>query len=86
MITQIDNTQRKFVIQAIGWSSENYVCNMADIVKCAGQFEISQPYTISHLWNGKLQKLTTKKVIELLEANQLDSSYFKKSDKRLLPQ
>lgn len=79
MKTTIDNNQRVFLLQATGWSSAHFFCNMADIVTCAGQFEKNQPYTISHFWNGQPKKLTTKKVIELLEANQLDASFFKKA-------
>lgn len=77
MTTTIDNTQRVFLIQATGWSSEHYFCNMADIVQCAGKLERHQPYEISHYWNFKFKKLTKNKVIELLEANQLDASFFK---------
>lgn len=79
MTTTIDNNQRIFILHGTGWNNQKYVCNMADIVKCAGEFEKNQPYSISHLWNFKLKKLTTKQVIELLEANQLDSSFFKKA-------
>lgn len=79
MTTTIDNSQRIFILQGSGWNTQKYVCNMSDIVKCAGEFEMNQPYTISHIWNYKIQKLTVKKVIDLLEANQLDSSFFKKA-------
>lgn len=78
MNTTIDNTQRIFILQGIGWNTQKYVCNMADIAKCAAQFEANQPYYISHIWNSRIQKLSTKQVIELLEANQLDTSFFKK--------
>ncbi len=79
MQTTIDNTQRKFLVMGKGWNTQQYVCNMKDIVKCAKQFEDNQPYTISHLWNGEIKKLSVKGVIELLEANQLPTTFFKKT-------
>lgn len=77
MNTVIDNNQKVFLLQAIGWSNQHYFCNLHDLVTCAGQFERSQPYTVSYFWNGKPKKLTTKKIIEWLEGNQLDASFFK---------
>lgn len=81
MLTTIDNNQRVFMIYGTGWNTQKYFCNMPDIVKCAKEFEINQPYIICHFWNNKAEKLTIKKVIELLEANQLDASFFKKAKK-----
>ncbi len=78
MQTTIDNNQRKFLLIGKGWNTQSYVCNMQDIVTCAKEFEQNQPYTISHLWNGQFKTLHVKKVIELLEANGLDASFFKK--------
>lgn len=79
MTTTIDNNQRKFMLTGKGWNTQNYICNMKDIVKCAKQFEANQPYEISHIWNNKLEKLTVKKVIEMLEANKINASFFKKT-------
>lgn len=79
MTTTIDNNQRIFILFGTGWNTQKYVCNMSDIVNCAKQFDKNQPYQIHHIWDYKLHKLTVKYVIELLEANQLDSSYFKKA-------
>lgn len=79
MTTTIDNNQRKFLLAGKGWNTETFVCNMKDIVACAKQFEANQPYLISHLWNGSFKRLSVKKVIEMLEANQLDASFFKKT-------
>jgi hypothetical protein len=75
----IDNNQSKFLLTGKSWNTQTYVCNMGDIAKCAKEFDVNQPYTISRLWNGEFKKLTVKKVIELLEANQLDASFFKKT-------
>lgn len=79
MKTTIDNNQRKFMLAGKGWNTQTYICNMQDIVKCAQEFEANQPYTISHLWNGEFKKLSVKAVIEMMEANQLDASFFKKT-------
>ena len=79
MTTTIDNNQRIFILQGTGWNTQKYICNMADIVKCAKEFDKNQPYTISHIWNYQIKKLSIKAVIELLQANQMDSSYFAKT-------
>lgn len=80
MNTTIDNNQRIFLIYGTGWNTQKYVCNLADLAKCAAQFENNESYCICHIWDLKLQKITSKYVIELLEANQLfaDASFFKK--------
>lgn len=79
MKTVIDNNQRKFILMGKGWNTQQYICNMKDIVKCAKEFEVNQPYTINHIWNGQIKQLHVKKVIELLEANQLPATFFKRT-------
>lgn len=78
MTTTIDNTQRVFILRGTGWNTQQYACNLKDVTNCAKQFEDMQPYTISEIWNGSLHKMSIKKVAEMLEANQMDSSLFKK--------
>ncbi len=78
MKTVIDNNQRKFMVAGKGWNTQQYICNLKDIVKCANEFEKNQPYEVSELWNGKFKKLTVNQVREMLEANQLPSSFFNK--------
>lgn len=78
MQTTINNDLRVFMLRGMGWNTQNYFCNMEDIVKCAGEFEKNQPYSIYHFWNGLQKKLTVKQVIEILEANQLDATFFKR--------
>ena len=77
MTTTIKNNQKVFMLRGTGWCSDQYFCNMADIVKCAKQFGTNQPYKIFHFWDGKQTGITRKKLIEWMEANQLDASYFK---------
>lgn len=79
MKTEIDNNQRVFILMGTGWNTQKYFCNLADLAKCAGQFEKHQPFNIAEFWNYKVKKLTVKKVVELLEANQMDSTFFKKT-------
>jgi hypothetical protein len=81
MTTVINNNHRVFLIQGTGWNTQKYFCNMEDIVKCAKQFEAHQPYRISHFWNYGLKRLSVKQVIALLEVNQLDATFFKKTKK-----
>lgn len=77
MTTTIDNNQRVFILIGMGWNTQKYFCNMGDIVKCAGEFERNQPYSIYHFYNNRMKKLSVKQVIELLEANQLPANFFK---------
>jgi len=77
MQTIINNNESVFLLQGTGWNTEKYFCNLADLTNCAKQFEKNQPYNIFRYFNFKLQKLSVKSVIELLEANQLDTSFFK---------
>lgn len=77
MTTTIDNNQRVFLLQGKGWNSQKYFCNLADLTNCAKQFEKNQPYEIKEFWNFRLRKISLKFVIALLEANQLETSFFK---------
>lgn len=81
MTTTIDNNQRVFIIRGSGWNTQQYACNLKDVTMCAKEFEDMQPYTVSEIWNGKLKRLTIKKIVELLEANELDASLFKTAAK-----
>lgn len=80
--TVIDNQQRVFLVAGSGWNTQKYFCNMKDIVRCAQEFEPMQPYNISHFWNGSFKRLTKNKVVELLEANQMDATFFKKANRQ----
>jgi len=77
MKTVIDNNQRKFMVIGKGWNTQQYICNLKDVVKCAKQFEANQPYEISEIWNGKFKKLTVKTVVSYLESSQLPATFFK---------
>lgn len=78
MTTTINNDLRVFMLAGTGWHTQQYFCNMEDLAKCAGEFEINQPYNIYHFWNSAPKRLSHNKVIEILEANQIDASFFKK--------
>lgn len=77
MITTINNNERVFLLQGTGWDNQKYFCNLADLTNCAKQFEQNQPYEIKEFWNFRLHKISVKFVIEILEANQLNASFFK---------
>ncbi len=72
MKTQIDNTQIKFYIHEIGWSSENYVCNLKDIPKVIKTIADKEPYKIYQIWNHKLAPISKQELDEMFEANQIN--------------
>lgn len=74
----INNDLRVFMLVGTGWNTQKYFCNMEDLVKCAGEFEKNQPYSIYHFWDGQQKKLRVKEVIDILEGNQLDATFFKR--------
>lgn len=78
MKTTIDNTQRIFFIQRLGFGTRHFVCNLADIEKVLKvYFEVNDEYTISHIWDGKLKRMSKKALREMLEANQLSYNFIK---------
>lgn len=79
MKTTINNEERVFAIFGQGWSSFKIFCNLKDLVKCCKSIEKNQPFKVVHFWNNKLQPLSKKYLIELMEANERgnDVAYFK---------
>ena len=75
MKTIIDNTQRKFYISEIGWSSNSYVCNLNDIPKVIKEIADKEPYKIYHIWNHKLQAISKKQLNEMFAANNIDFKF-----------
>lgn len=71
MKTTIDNTQRKFFITEIGWSSNNYVCNLKDIPKVIKDIADKEPYKIFHIWNSKLKAISKKQLNEMFKADNI---------------
>lgn len=79
--TVINNEHRVFMVHGFGWNTQRFFCNMEDLQMCCQRFEKKQPYHIFEFWNNKPKKLSIKKVISLLEANELDATFFKSSVK-----
>jgi len=71
MKTTIDNTQRKFIIHEIGWSSNSYVCNLKDIKKVIKEIADKEPYKIYHLWNNQMKAISKKELNNMFEASQI---------------
>lgn len=75
MKTIIDNTQRKFFITEIGWSSNNYICNLKDIPKVIEEIADKEPYKIFHIWNEQLKPVSKKELNEMFTANQINFKF-----------
>ena len=71
MITTIDNSQRKFYIAEVGWSSNSYVCNLDGISKVIADIADKEPYKIYEIWNHRLKPISKKKLNEMFHANQI---------------
>lgn len=71
MKTTIDNTQRKFYISEIGWSTNSYVCNLKDVPKVIKHIADKQPYKIYHIWNHKITAISKKELNAMFEANKI---------------
>lgn len=71
MKTTIDNTQRKFYIAETGWSTNSYICNLADIPKVIKEINDQEPYKIYHIWNHQLKAISKKEIDKMFEANQI---------------
>lgn len=73
MKTTIDNNQRKFLVQSIGWSNVDIFCNLKDIphvLKTA--FEPNEEFQVFEYWNRKLKKCSKKHLNEMFAANQIE--------------
>jgi hypothetical protein len=75
MKTTIDNRQRKFYIHMTGWSSDSWICNLADIPAVVKEIADAEPYKICEIWNHTIKPLSKKKVNELFAANQIDFKF-----------
>lgn len=73
MITTIDNNQRKFLVQSLGFKTVDIFCNLADIPNVlAVAFEQNDDYQIFEYWNRKLKKCSKKHLNEMFSANRID--------------
>ena len=74
MITNIDNNQRKFLVQSLGLGgSKDIFCNLKDIPNVLIQaFEPNEQYKIYEFWNRKLKVCSKKHLNEMFVANQIN--------------
>jgi len=72
MKTTIDNNQRKFIVQAQGWSSQSIVCNLADLPAAMAEMRPTDPYIILEYWNNRLKRCSKKHLNEMFAANQIN--------------
>lgn len=73
MKTTIDNNQRKFLIQSVGWTNTDIFCNLQDIpnvIKTA--FEPHEEFKIYEYWNRKLKACSKKRMNEMFAANKVE--------------
>lgn len=73
MITTIDNNQRVFLIERLGFSTRKYFCNLKDIPTILNQeIEKNDDFVILEYWNHRLKKVTKTRLNQMFEANQID--------------
>ncbi len=73
MKTVIDNNQRKFLVQSIGWKTTDIFCNLADIPRVLNEeFDKNETYRIYEYWNRRLKVCSKKHLNEMFAANQVN--------------
>lgn len=74
MITKIDNTQRKFLVQSQGFgNTKDIFCNLQDIPNVLVQeFGPNDKFKVYEFWNRKLKGCSKKYLNEMFVANQID--------------
>jgi hypothetical protein len=73
MITTIDNTQRKFLVQSQGFSTQDIFCNLADIPTVLKQvFEPHDNYKIFEYWNRRFKACSKKYLNEMFADNNIE--------------
>jgi hypothetical protein len=73
MKINIDNNQRKFLVQSIGFRSVDIFCNLHHIPEVLkSQFETNEDFKIFHYWNRKLKPCSKKFINEMFASNQID--------------
>jgi hypothetical protein len=74
MQINLDNNQRKFLIQSQGFgNSKDIFCNLHHIPEVLkSQFEKNEEFKIFEYWNRKLKRCSKKHLNEMFAANQID--------------
>jgi len=76
MTTVIDNNQRKFLVQSVGFGNTfDIFCNLKTIPEVLQEVATTNSeYKIYEYWNRKLKLCSKKHLNEMFEANQIDFS------------
>lgn len=73
MKTTIDNNQRKFLVQSVGYGQTDIFCNLADIPTVLHEaFEPNEDFKIFEFWNRKLRPCSKKWMNAMFAANQIN--------------
>ena len=73
MITNIDNNQRKFLVQSLEFAGPDIFCNLKNIPNVLIQaFKPNEQYKIYEFWNRKLKVCSKKHLNEMFVANQIN--------------
>jgi len=73
MTTTINNDQRKFLVQSVGFGNTfDIFCNLKDIPEVLAEVATSNSeYKIYEFWNRKLKRCSKKHLNEMFAANKI---------------
>ena len=73
MFINLDNNQRKFLVQSQGFNAIDIFCNLEHIPEVIkSQFNPHEEFKIYHFWNRKLKPCTKKYINEMFEGSKID--------------
>lgn len=74
MKINLDNNQRKFLIQSQGLGNQKDIfCNLEHIPEVLEkEFELNEEFKIFHFWNRKLKPCSKKYINEMFEGSKID--------------
>lgn len=73
MKTTIDNNQRVFLVQRLGFSTNDTFCNLKDIPNVIKETtEPNDSFIIFEYWNRRLKKCSKKFLNEMFANNNVD--------------
>ena len=74
MKINLDNNQRKFLIQSQGLGNQKDIfCNLEHIPEVLEkEFELNEEFKIFHFWNRKLKPCSKKYINEMFELSKID--------------
>jgi len=76
MIVSLDNSQRVFMLS--GDMNRQIFCNMRDLEKAFLDFDDKDNVQIFEFWNSTAKKVSIKKAISYLKANELQCDILQK--------